>query len=130
MGEAQAMQGVKIVRPGLNYYFDDATPKCPVCGSPDLEYRCRVKDTPRTAQFKCTSNACLCKFEKTRTVETEPEGYSPSDRSANPIFAVSCADCGHGLNMKLADFETAERVACRECGAVLKSRTGPQTGVV
>ena len=33
MSEGQAMQGVKIVRPGMSYYFDSKMPKCPMCGS-------------------------------------------------------------------------------------------------
>lgn len=124
MGEANAASGFKITRLGIRYYFDDVQPQCPMCSSPSLEYRCRVKGTPRTAQFKCT--VCQCKFEQTRTVETEPEGYTPESRVTDALFAVSCTECGHALNMKLGDFEKAERIACRECGAVLKSRTGAQ----
>ncbi len=121
---AEAMSGVKIVRPGVNYYFDDTTPKCPMCNRIDPRYRCRVEGTPRTAQFECTT--CKCKFEKTRTVETEPEGYTVEFKTTDVGCVMSCGACGQALDMTLEAVGVAEYIACRECGAVLKSRTGQQ----
>lgn len=95
---AEGTKGLKITRPGTRYYFDGAAPACPACNSNNLEYRCRVRGTPRTAEFKCL--ACSCKFEKTRTLDSEPEGYTPE-------LQRGCT-------------------TCRECGTVLKDHTDEQ----
>lgn len=118
------VQGFKIVRPGVHYYFDDKPLACPYCTSNDLEYRYRVQGTPRTARFKCRS--CLCEFEKTRLLETEPEGYTPGVCPSDGILAVACPGCGHQSEMKLSEFVNAARVDCPVCGVVLKDRTGQQ----
>ena len=71
-----AMKGVKVIKPGMRYYFDDTQPVCPSCNSNDLQYLGRVKKVLRAALFKC--NHCLCRFEKTRLKKTEPVGYVPA----------------------------------------------------
>ncbi len=72
----EAMPGVKVIKPGMRYYFDDAQGACPACNCNDLQYLGRLKKTLRAALFKC--NHCLCRFEKTRTKKTEPVGYVPT----------------------------------------------------
>ncbi len=121
---AEETQGVKITRPGVRYYFDDAMQTCPMCCSNALEYRCRVRGTPRTAAFKCT--ACQCKFEKTRTVETEPEGYTPACRGVRNVLGISCTACGTPVKMPLDNFENASCVKCADCGTIIKDRIGQQ----
>ena len=70
------MKGVKVIKPGIRYYFDDAQGACPACNSNDLQYLGRLKKTLRAATLKC--NGCLCRFEKTRMKKTEPVGYVPA----------------------------------------------------
>lgn len=70
------MKGVKVLKPGMRYYFDDVLQSCPVCNGNDLQYLGRHKKTLRTATFGC--HGCLCRFEKTRMKKTEPVGYVPT----------------------------------------------------
>jgi DNA-directed RNA polymerase subunit RPC12/RpoP len=129
MGEEKVgspkMRGVKITRPGSSYYFDDAAPTCPMCGGSELEARCRVRTKPRTAEFKCLT--CRCKFEKTRVVETEPEGYALEARAVGqPGITGSCPDCGSRYNLGIEEIVASDKITCPNCGFVIKSRTSKQ----
>jgi hypothetical protein len=118
-GSAGPAPAVKIVRPGMPYYFNDASPTCPTCNSNAIEYRCRVREKPRTAQFKCST--CSCKFEMTRTLDTEPEGYE-----SKATRGLVCGECGTPVGMTLSEITVAERVVCEGCGTVVKDKTGEQ----
>lgn len=76
MAKKKAMTGVKVLKPGIRYYFDDTLQSCPACNGNDLQYLGRHKKVLRAALFKC--NTCLCRFEKTRMKKGEPEGYVPT----------------------------------------------------
>lgn len=123
MGEAQRMKGLKITRPGTGYYFDGGVPMCPMCNSNDLGYCHRVEGKPRTAEFKCKT--CSCKFEKTRTLDMEPEGYTPESQQASGP-ALVCNGCGAFVDLNFDQWDQIEEYVCPSCGAVLKEPTGQQ----